>query len=93
MDSDLSSSYDDIVLELLEQAENLKFEGEFGPAIKVLEKVVKLLFLDNIAVAPLQHQHGFTTGLSCDSALSSAVDYIESAVLKRKFCIGIFCST
>ena len=38
----------------------------------------------------MSNQHGFTLGKSCDFALSSSVDYIESAIHKRGFCIGIF---
>ena len=45
--------------------------------LKALEKIIKLYILDNITANPLTNQHGFTLGKSCDSALSSSVDYIH----------------
>jgi hypothetical protein len=59
--------------------------------IKALEKLVQGEIKENIARNPLQFQHGFTPGRSCDSAISMAINIIESSVLRRgRICCGVF---
>jgi hypothetical protein len=59
---------------------------------KTLEKAVKWE-IDRTALQeqPLHPtQHGFRKGFSCDSALSTVVDVIESSLYRKQYAVGLF---
>ena len=58
--------------------------------LKTLEKLYKYDIVKNIIDNPLQNQHGFLKGKSCESALSTVVNKIEHAILQKKSCLGVF---
>ena len=39
---------------------------------------------------PMTNQHAFTTGKSCDTALSAVVDFIEKSALRGQYCLAVF---
>ena len=40
---------------------------------------------------PIHHkQHGFLSGKSTESAVSNTVNYIESFIMKKQHCVGVF---
>ena len=60
--------------------------------LKVLERVVlNEMELTSLKSKPMsRRQHAFRKGSSCDSALSSLVDTIESATLRGEYALGVF---
>jgi ribonuclease HI len=58
--------------------------------LKTLEKLIQKVLTGNILQDPLENQHGFTTGKSCESALSRVTDIIEKAINNKLSCLGVF---
>ena len=52
--------------------------------LKGLERILHWYIQDKIIKGPLKSQHAYTTGRSCDTALSEAVDTIEKAISRRE---------
>ena len=58
---------------------------------KGLEKILLLKTEDLMRVNPLStSQHAFKKGYSCESALLTVIDTIESAILRKKLALGVF---
>ena len=59
--------------------------------LKGLERLVGWNMDKALLQYPIHHkQHGFTTGKSTESAVSSTVNYIESFIMKKQHCVGVF---
>ncbi len=60
--------------------------------VKGMERVLLWeLNATTLAINPLsRHQHAFRRGKSTETALSNMVEYIEKALVKRKFALGVF---
>jgi hypothetical protein len=58
--------------------------------LKGLEKIVQGRLKINLAANPLQFQHGFTKGLSCDTAVAMLIDCVEKQVLGKGICLAVF---
>jgi ribonuclease HI len=58
--------------------------------LKVMEKLIQRVITGNILDSPLDNQHGFTKGKSCESALSAVMSVLESATLKKKSALAVF---
>jgi ribonuclease HI len=58
--------------------------------LKILEKLIQRCITGNILDLPLENQHGFTKGKSCESALSRVVNIIDEPLLKKKSALIIF---
>jgi ribonuclease HI len=57
--------------------------------LKALERIIYWWLKSNILLDPLPNQHAFTPNRSCDTALSTLVDKIESAVHRRKYILVV----
>jgi len=57
--------------------------------LKSLERLLQWYIQENHLQQPLPSQHAYTIGMSTDSALSEAVDYIESAVYTREYALAV----
>ena len=55
--------------------------------LKGLERICQWYMADTMP--PLKSQHAYTRGLSTETALSEAVDFIEHGVLKKEYVIGV----
>ena len=60
--------------------------------LKGLERVItwRMEFLLDNYYPIHPKQHGFTKGMSTESAISNVVDYVERCLFRRKTCVGIF---
>ena len=59
--------------------------------LKGLERLVVWKMDQAVARYPLHHkQHGFQTGMSTESAISNATNYIERHIMRREHCVGVF---
>ena len=59
--------------------------------LKGLERLVGWRMDTALRTHPLHpRQHGFQTGKSTESAISSTTDYIEKYVMNRQHCVGVF---
>ena len=58
--------------------------------LKGLEKIIKEHIENTALRKPLYSQHGFTKGRSCDTILSETVDFIEKAIYRGEYCVGVF---
>ena len=59
--------------------------------LKGLERLVGWRMDKALQSNPLHHkQHGFLSGKSTESAISNVTDYIESYIMKRQHCVGVF---
>ena len=57
--------------------------------LKGLERIIQWYINDNIIKKPLFAQHAYTVGRSCDTAVSEAVDFIESNILRRRHVLSV----
>ena len=62
--------------------------------LKGLERIVLWYMKDRVVTENLASQHAYTRGLSTETALSEAVDFIESAFYRKKItvAVGLDCS-
>jgi hypothetical protein len=58
--------------------------------LKILEKLIQRCITGNIIDLPLENQHGFTKGKSCESALSSVVNIIDEPLLQKRSALVVF---
>ena len=57
--------------------------------LKTLERVLLWYILDHSIREPLVNQHAYTRGLSTETALSTFVDKVESAILRGRMCLAV----
>ena len=59
---------------------------------KIMERLVYWDLQDTVfATSPFNpNQHGFLIGRGCDTALSNMTEYIEEAIVGRKYALGVF---
>jgi len=58
--------------------------------LKTLERLLQWhLQANHLDLNPLPSQHAYTTGLSTETALSEAVDFIESAVYNKQYALAV----
>jgi len=57
--------------------------------LKIIERLVKDNLKEGPLSTPLENQHGFTVGRSCDTALSEVAKTVEMATLRGEICLGV----
>ena len=59
--------------------------------LKGLERLVAWNMDKALISYPIHHkQHGFLSGKSTESAISNTTDYIESFIMRKQHCVGVF---
>ncbi len=57
--------------------------------LKGLERIIQWYILERHVTRPLPHQHAYTKGRSCDSALSHFIDDAEKAVFNGQYLLAV----
>ncbi len=57
--------------------------------LKGLERIIQWYLLDHVLKEPLYRQHAYTKGRSCDTALSTFVNDVESAINTGQFLLAV----